>query len=80
MPSSWTLLTTPPGVVRPVLQSHGRLRTDYTPLVTVDLPANSRVEYKYIRKFNGRVTWESDPNRVINTPASGSITEGDQWR
>lgn len=33
--------------------------------VTVNLPANTRVEYKYIRKNNGVVTWESDPNRVL---------------
>ncbi|KAK7692430.1 hypothetical protein QCA50_004055 [Cerrena zonata] len=48
--------------------------------ITVNLPANTRIEYKYIRKFNGAITWESDPNRVINTPASGTFTEGDQWR
>ncbi|KAI0712502.1 glucoamylase [Earliella scabrosa] len=48
--------------------------------ITVTLPANSLIEYKYIRKFNGQVTWESDPNRSFTTPASGSTTRNDQWR
>ncbi|KAF9501619.1 glycoside hydrolase family 15 protein [Pleurotus eryngii] len=48
--------------------------------VTVSVPANTRIEYKFIRKFNGAVTWESDPNRVINTPAPGSFVENDTWR
>ncbi|TFL07038.1 glucoamylase [Pterulicium gracile] len=48
--------------------------------VTVNLPANTRVEYKYIRKNNGVVTWESDPNRVLTTPASGTFTQNDSWR
>ncbi|CAL1712389.1 unnamed protein product [Somion occarium] len=47
---------------------------------TVNLPASTSVQYKFIRKFNGQVTWESDPNRQINTPASGSFTENDTWR
>jgi len=26
--------------------------------ITVDLPADTAIQYKYIRKFNGVVTWE----------------------
>ncbi|EIW63814.1 glucoamylase [Trametes versicolor FP-101664 SS1] len=48
--------------------------------ITVNLPASSAIEYKYIRKNNGAVTWESDPNNSITTPASGSATETDTWR
>ncbi|KAI0771239.1 glucoamylase [Trametes elegans] len=48
--------------------------------VTVNLPADTTVEYKYIRKNNGQITWESDPNNSINTPASGSIDRSDTWR
>ncbi|KAA1469668.1 glucoamylase [Dentipellis sp. KUC8613] len=48
--------------------------------ITVDLPASTSVQYKYIRKFNGQVTWESDPNMQLTTPASGSFTENDTWR
>ncbi|EEB90622.1 hypothetical protein MPER_11147, partial [Moniliophthora perniciosa FA553] len=48
--------------------------------VTVNVPANTAIEYKYIRKFNGAVTWESDPNRRITTPSSGSFTQNDSWR
>ena len=49
-------------------------------IVTVTLPANTVVEYKYIRKFNGAITWESDPNMQITTPASGTYTANDSWR
>lgn len=49
-------------------------------LVTVNVPASTKLEYKYIRKNNGAVTWESDPNRSFNTPASGSFTINDTWR
>ncbi|KAF9483498.1 glycoside hydrolase family 15 protein [Pholiota conissans] len=48
--------------------------------ITVTLPANTNFEYKYIRKFNGAVTWESDPNNAQVTPASGSVTFSDTWR
>ncbi|KAM5539504.1 hypothetical protein V8D89_006956 [Ganoderma adspersum] len=48
--------------------------------ITVTLPASTVVEYKYIRKNNGQVTWESDPNNSITTPASGSATQNDSWR
>ena len=48
--------------------------------ITLTLPASTVVEYKYIRKNNGQVTWESDPNRSFTTPASGSTTRNDQWR
>ncbi|KAF8582245.1 carbohydrate-binding module family 20 protein [Ramaria rubella] len=48
--------------------------------ITVNLPANTAIQYKYIRIFNGAVTWESDPNMQITTPASGSFTENDVWR
>ncbi|TCD70790.1 hypothetical protein EIP91_001821 [Steccherinum ochraceum] len=48
--------------------------------LTVNLPASTSVQYKFLRKFNGQVTWESDPNRQISVPASGSFTENDSWR
>ncbi|KAF8798899.1 glycoside hydrolase family 15 protein [Phlegmacium glaucopus] len=48
--------------------------------VTVTLPANTNFQYKYIRKFNGAITWESDPNNSQTTPASGSFTINDTWR
>ncbi|KAG9096039.1 hypothetical protein FRC07_011000, partial [Ceratobasidium sp. 392] len=48
--------------------------------ITVNLPANTAVQYKYIRKTNGAVTWESDPNRQITTPSSGTYIENDAWR
>ncbi|TDL18606.1 glucoamylase [Rickenella mellea] len=47
---------------------------------TINLPASTTIQYKYIRKFNGAVTWESDPNMQITTPASGTFTESDTWR
>ncbi|KAH9042003.1 glucoamylase [Lactarius pseudohatsudake] len=48
--------------------------------LTVNLPANTNIQYKYIRKFNGQVTWESDPNNSFNTPATGGFTLNDSWR
>uniref|UniRef100_A0A8H7XMJ0 Glucoamylase n=1 Tax=Psilocybe cubensis TaxID=181762 RepID=A0A8H7XMJ0_PSICU len=48
--------------------------------ITVSLPASTSFQYKYIRKFNGAVTWESDPNNSNTTPASGSFTINDTWR
>jgi glucoamylase len=49
---------------------------------TVVLPASSNVEYKYIRKTDGSsgVTWESDPNNLVTTVASGSQVFNDTWR
>ncbi|KAF7782370.1 CAZyme family GH15 and CBM20 [Agaricus bisporus var. burnettii] len=58
------------------------LNADNYPIwsVAIDIPASTNVEYKYIRKFNGGVTWESDPNRRFTSPASGSSTLNDVWR
>lgn len=49
---------------------------------TVAMPANSRVEYKYIKKdAAGNVTWESGSNRLLTTPsAGGSATTTDSWK
>ncbi|SJL07773.1 related to Glucoamylase [Armillaria ostoyae] len=58
------------------------LNTDNYPTwsITLNLPASTTFQYKYIRKFNGAVTWESDPNRQFTTPASGSSVINDSWR
>ncbi|EIW59392.1 glucoamylase G2 [Trametes versicolor FP-101664 SS1] len=48
--------------------------------ITVNLPASTAIQYKFIRKYNGATTWESDPNNQITTPASGSATQADTWR
>jgi len=45
--------------------------------ITIDLTASAAIQYKYIRKNDGQVTWESDPNNQINTPTSGSYTENE---
>ncbi|MDF2254831.1 glycoside hydrolase family 15 protein [Streptantibioticus ferralitis] len=48
---------------------------------TVSLPAQTTVQYKYLKKNpDGSVTWESDPNRSYTTGASGSVTLNDSWR
>jgi alpha-amylase len=49
---------------------------------TLSLPANSAVEYKYIKKDgSGNVVWESGANRVFTSPAGGgSTTRSDTWR
>ncbi|ESK93505.1 alpha-amylase [Moniliophthora roreri MCA 2997] len=49
--------------------------------VTVNLPANTAIEYKFIRKeTDGSVVWESDPNRQVTTAASGSQTLNSSWK
>ncbi|KAF7977563.1 hypothetical protein HWV62_3364 [Athelia sp. TMB] len=48
--------------------------------ITVDVPAGTTIQYKYIRINNGALTWESDPNNQITTPASGTYTTADTWR
>ncbi|KAF9046530.1 carbohydrate-binding-like protein [Panaeolus papilionaceus] len=48
--------------------------------VTVDIPPNNQFEDKFIRKNGDSVTWESDPNRIRTSPASGSLTINDGWR
>ncbi|KAJ7367346.1 glucoamylase [Mycena albidolilacea] len=49
--------------------------------ITVNVPASSDIQYKYIRKFNGVLTsWESDPNNDFQSPSSGSLTRNDVWR
>ncbi|KAJ7625223.1 glucoamylase [Mycena polygramma] len=49
--------------------------------ITVNVPASSDIQYKYIRKFNGVLTsWESDPNNEFTSPSSGTFTTNDVWR
>lgn len=49
--------------------------------VTVQIPASTTFEYKYIRvDATGAVTWESDPNNRVGTPATGPFTITDVWR
>jgi len=48
--------------------------------ITLNLTANINIQYKYIRKFNGGVTWESDPDNVVTTPPNGSLVIDDSWR
>ncbi|MEV5508078.1 glycoside hydrolase family 15 protein [Streptomyces orinoci] len=48
---------------------------------TVALPASATVEYKYLKKNpDGSVSWESDPNRRLDTGVSGPLTVTDTWR
>ncbi|THH07791.1 hypothetical protein EW145_g3149 [Phellinidium pouzarii] len=48
--------------------------------ITVGLPINTIVQYKYIRINDGSATWESDPNNQITIPASGILALTDTWR
>nr|VWO95053.1 Glucoamylase (EC (1,4-alpha-D-glucan glucohydrolase) (Glucan 1,4-alpha-glucosidase) [Ganoderma boninense] len=45
--------------------------------ITISLPASTYIEYEDIRKY---ITWESDRNDSLTTPASGSYTQNDSWR
>ncbi|RHZ43995.1 putative glucan 1,4-alpha-glucosidase [Aspergillus thermomutatus] len=52
--------------------------------VTINLPAGTTFQYKYIRKeTDGSVVWESDPNRSYTVPSGCGVstaTESDTWR
>ncbi|MDY7089379.1 MAG: carbohydrate-binding module family 20 domain-containing protein [Actinomycetota bacterium] len=47
---------------------------------TVSLPANTAVEYKYVKKNGSTVTWESGGNRTLNTGTACTLTVNDTWR
>ncbi|WBC16594.1 alpha-amylase family glycosyl hydrolase [Micromonospora sp. WMMA1998] len=48
---------------------------------TVELPPNTAVEYKYVKRNpDGSVTWESGANRTFTTPSGGTRTATDTWR
>ncbi|KAF8633625.1 hypothetical protein AX17_004417 [Amanita inopinata Kibby_2008] len=49
--------------------------------VTLSIPASLTFQYKFIRKeTDGRIIWESEPNRQSTTVASGSQTISSPWR
>ncbi|EJU06305.1 glucoamylase [Dacryopinax primogenitus] len=48
--------------------------------VTVQVPVGESFQYKFIRIYNGQVTWESDPNRQYTAPESEEVTVDDTWR
>ena len=48
---------------------------------TVTVTASTRFQYKYLKKIESNVIWESGPNREGTTPAKGqSNTFSDKWR
>lgn len=47
---------------------------------TVNLPANTTIEYKYVKKNGGSVVWETGGNRVVSTGSACSVTFNDTWR
>ncbi|MFV2143888.1 carbohydrate-binding module family 20 domain-containing protein [Isoptericola sp. G70] len=47
---------------------------------TVDLPAGTSFEYKYVKVNGGDVVWESGGNRVATVGADGTLTLDDTWR
>jgi alpha-amylase len=46
------------------------------------LPAGTSVQYKYIKKQDSTIIWESDPNRTRTTPSASPCTAtwSDTWR
>ncbi|WP_460885215.1 carbohydrate-binding module family 20 domain-containing protein [Paractinoplanes abujensis] len=47
---------------------------------TVNLPANTVVEYKYVKKNGSTTTWESGTNRTLSTGSACTLTVNDTWR
>lgn len=50
------------------------------PQVTLSIPANTAIQFKFLRKANGQVTWQSDPNNAYTIPASGTYVINENWR
>ncbi|KAF8158198.1 glucoamylase [Crassisporium funariophilum] len=48
--------------------------------ITVNIPAGTTFQYKFIRKNNGNAVFESDPNRSQTLPSAGAYTINDSWR
>ncbi|KAE9408658.1 glucoamylase [Gymnopus androsaceus JB14] len=48
--------------------------------VTVEVPASTTIQYKYVNIDGSTIIWEADPNMEITTPASGSFTVNDVWQ
>ncbi|MDR6317660.1 carbohydrate-binding module family 20 domain-containing protein [Actinoplanes couchii] len=46
----------------------------------VDLPANTRVEYKYVKKDGDTVTWETGANRTLTVGSACTQTVTGSWR
>ncbi|MEU4218054.1 carbohydrate-binding module family 20 domain-containing protein [Actinoplanes sp. NPDC026623] len=46
---------------------------------TVSLPANTAIEYKYVKKNGSAVTWETGANRTLNTGSTCTLTVNDTW-
>jgi alpha-amylase len=47
---------------------------------TVSLPANTGIEYKYVKKEGSTITWESGANRVTSTGSACTLTLTDTWK
>jgi alpha-amylase len=47
---------------------------------TVSLPANTTVEYKYVKKDGSTVTWESGGNRSFTTGTTCTLSVTDTWK
>lgn len=47
---------------------------------SVSLPADTAVEYKYVKKEGSTVTWESGGNRTFNTGNACTLTVTDTWK
>ena len=46
----------------------------------VNVPANSVVSFKFLKKSAGGTTWEGGSNHVFSTPASGTATVTVNWQ
>jgi glucoamylase len=74
--SNWS-----PGEAKP-LSASAYTSSDPRWFAEIEIPAERSFEYKYIKKVNGQVVWESDPNRSYTTPkgCDSTATINDQWR
>lgn len=65
------------------LSAGGYTDTNHVWSISVNLPAGTKIEYKFINvASDGTVTWESDPNRQYTVPVSckTTATVSSNWR
>lgn len=71
----------PDKAIGPMYNSTPTIGVYPTWFMDVNVPAGTKIEYKFIKKdSSGNVTWESGSNHVITTPSSGTAEISVNWQ
>lgn len=67
--------------IGPLFNASGTIGTYPTWFYDVNVPAGTKISYKFIKKdSSGNITWESGSNHTVTTPASGTDTVSVDWQ